>query len=138
MPLTDLVRHLNARNAAGEGFHMPAPFVATASGDVQLHFAGLCVESLFLPVMAIIFLAEIVAGRKWRDLKVVGVVAVLAIANIGFHVAVLSGSDPSAFARAAIAGFVLLILIVGGLTFFPALALGPVVEHLAITAGPTF
>jgi K+-transporting ATPase ATPase A chain len=30
------------------------------------------------------------------------------------------------------------IIIVGGLTFFPALALGPVVEHLAITAGETF
>ena len=30
------------------------------------------------------------------------------------------------------------ILIVGGLTFFPALALGPIVEHLAIGAGQTF
>jgi len=30
------------------------------------------------------------------------------------------------------------ILIVGGLTFFPSLALGPVVEHLAGTAGQTF
>ena len=30
------------------------------------------------------------------------------------------------------------ILIVGGLTFFPALALGPVVEHLAMLAGQTF
>lgn len=30
------------------------------------------------------------------------------------------------------------ILIVGGLTFFPALALGPVVEHLALLAGQTF
>ena len=30
------------------------------------------------------------------------------------------------------------IIIVGGLTFFPALALGPVVEHLAIAAGQTF
>ena len=30
------------------------------------------------------------------------------------------------------------ILIVGGLTFFPSLALGPVVEHLAMTAGQTF
>jgi len=28
------------------------------------------------------------------------------------------------------------ILIVGGLTFFPALALGPVVEHLAMYLGP--
>lgn len=30
------------------------------------------------------------------------------------------------------------ILIVGGLTFFPALALGPIVEHLANLAGQTF
>ncbi len=30
------------------------------------------------------------------------------------------------------------ILIVGGLTFFPALALGPVVEHFAMNAGNTF
>ncbi|CAO3432176.1 potassium-transporting ATPase subunit KdpA [Azospirillum doebereinerae] len=30
------------------------------------------------------------------------------------------------------------VLIVGGLTFFPALALGPIVEHLAMTAGTLF
>jgi K+-transporting ATPase ATPase A chain len=30
------------------------------------------------------------------------------------------------------------ILILGGLTFFPALSLGPVVEHFAMTAGQTF
>jgi K+-transporting ATPase ATPase A chain len=30
------------------------------------------------------------------------------------------------------------IVIVGGLTFFPALALGPIVEHLAMTAGTVF
>ena len=30
------------------------------------------------------------------------------------------------------------ILIVGGLTFFPALALGPITEHLAVNAGQTF
>ena len=30
------------------------------------------------------------------------------------------------------------ILIVGGLTFFPAVSLGPIVEHLAMTAGQTF
>ena len=30
------------------------------------------------------------------------------------------------------------VLIVGGLTFFPALALGPIAEHLAMTAGRTF
>jgi len=30
------------------------------------------------------------------------------------------------------------ILIIGGLTFFPALALGPIVEHLAMNAGNVF
>jgi K+-transporting ATPase ATPase A chain len=30
------------------------------------------------------------------------------------------------------------ILIVGGLTFFPALALGPLVEHVALAAGTQF
>jgi K+-transporting ATPase ATPase A chain len=32
----------------------------------------------------------------------------------------------------------LVILIVGGLTFFPALALGPIVEHLAMINGALF
>jgi potassium-transporting ATPase potassium-binding subunit len=30
------------------------------------------------------------------------------------------------------------ILVVGGLTFFPALALGPIVEHFLMLAGKTF
>jgi K+-transporting ATPase ATPase A chain len=30
------------------------------------------------------------------------------------------------------------ILIVGGLTFFPALAVGPIVEHLAMTSAQVF
>jgi K+-transporting ATPase ATPase A chain len=30
------------------------------------------------------------------------------------------------------------IVIIGGLTFFPALALGPIVEHLAMNAGTLF
>jgi K+-transporting ATPase ATPase A chain len=30
------------------------------------------------------------------------------------------------------------ILIIGGLTFFPALSLGPVVEHLAMQSGELF
>ena len=36
-------------------------------------------------------------------------------------------------------GFLLgVILIVGGLTFFPAVVLGPIAEHLAMLAGNTF
>lgn len=49
MPLADLVRHLNAR--AGDALPAPAPFVATRHGDVNLHFADLCLESVFLPIV---------------------------------------------------------------------------------------
>ena len=66
------------------------------------------------PVMAAVFAVEIVAGRKWRDLKVVGMVAVLALANIGFHLSVLRGGDPAMAARAAVSAYVLLIVIIGG------------------------
>lgn len=75
---------------------------------------AVAVEALFLPVMAAVFLKEIIAGRKWRDLKVVGLAAVIALANLGFHAAVLGGGDPRLAARTAVAGFVVLILIVGG------------------------
>jgi K+-transporting ATPase ATPase A chain len=33
---------------------------------------------------------------------------------------------------------VIVVLILGGLTFFPALALGPIAEHVAMAAGQTF
>jgi K+-transporting ATPase ATPase A chain len=33
---------------------------------------------------------------------------------------------------------VAVIVVVGGLTFFPVLALGPIVEHLSLAAGTTF
>ena len=33
---------------------------------------------------------------------------------------------------------VMVILIVGGLTFFPALSLGPILEHLLMNAGKLF
>ncbi len=33
---------------------------------------------------------------------------------------------------------VAVVLIIGGLTFFPALALGPIAEHFAMLAGQTF
>ncbi len=75
---------------------------------------AVAIDALFLPLMAGVFLTEIVAGRKLRDLKIVGFMALIALANVGFHAAVLGGSDPRLAARAAVAGFVVLILIVGG------------------------
>lgn len=75
---------------------------------------GVLADALFLPVMAAVFAVEIIAGRKWRDLKVVAAVTVLALANLGFHLAVLRGGDPTMAARAAISAYVMLIVIIGG------------------------
>ncbi len=80
-------------------------------GAVRL---GVLIDALFLPVMAAVFAAEIIAGRKWRDLKVVAAVTMLALANLGFHGAVLRGGDPAMAARAAVSAYIMLIIIIGG------------------------
>ncbi|WP_323718611.1 NnrS family protein [Paracoccus aminovorans] len=76
--------------------------------------AAVAIDALFLPVMAAVFTVEIVAGRKWRDLKVVGMVSALALANIVFHLSVLRDGDPAMAARLAVSAYVLLIVIIGG------------------------
>lgn len=75
---------------------------------------GVLADALFLPVMAAVFAIEIIAGRKWRDLKVVGAVTVLALANLGFHLAALGGGDTGMAARLAISAYIVLIVIIGG------------------------
>ncbi len=46
--------------------------------------------------------------------------------------------NPVMFVLEVVTALTTVILIVGGLTFFPALALGPIVEQLAINAGTLF
>ena len=76
--------------------------------------AAMVVDSLFLLLLAAAATREIVAGRKWSNLKVVGVVILLAIANAAFHLeAHLTGSAAYS-ARAGIALVVTLIGVIGG------------------------
>lgn len=72
------------------------------------------IDSAFLPLVLAMAAREIVAGRKWNDLKVLGGVAAIMAGNLGFHGAVLLGGHPGAWLRAAVAGYVLLVLIIGG------------------------
>lgn len=72
------------------------------------------IDASFLPVLLAIAGREIVAGRKWNDLKVLAGCAAVMVGNLGFHMAVLTGGDPQAWLRAAVSGYVLLILIIGG------------------------
>jgi uncharacterized protein involved in response to NO len=43
------------------------------------------VDNAFLVLVATAAAREIAAGRNWRNLKIVAIIAVLAVANIGFH-----------------------------------------------------
>jgi len=71
-------------------------------------------DSLFLFVLVAVILREIVTGRNWRNLKVTMLVAVLAVANLVFHLEVLLSGTADAAIRAAIAAIVGLIMLLGG------------------------
>lgn len=60
-------------------------------------------------------LREIVAGKNWRNLRVMAVVAVLFAANAGYHAEAATGYAAGGFsARAALAALILLITLIGG------------------------
>ncbi len=87
--------------------------VLIAPDMIGLPFA-IAIDSAFLPLLLAICLREIVAGKKWRDLKVLAGLAALALANIGFHAFIVWGNDPTMASRLAIAAYIMLIGIVGG------------------------
>ena len=94
-------------------------------------FAGLTGNILFYNVTGAI---AMLVGRFWM------IVPAMAIAG---SLAEKKSVPPSAGTFPTTGGLFVgltvgMILIVGGLTFFPALALGPIVEHLAMTAGTVF
>ncbi|MFG1299911.1 NnrS family protein [Xanthobacter sp. V3C-3] len=72
------------------------------------------IDVAFLAVFTAVVAREIAAGRNWRNLKVAGVVVLLALANAGFHLEAhwTGGGDDAA--RAALALIVALILLFGG------------------------
>ncbi|MBW8318456.1 MAG: NnrS family protein [Arenimonas sp.] len=76
--------------------------------------AAAVLDGLFLPALLLIFAREIVAGRKWKDLKVLVVLAFLSAANIGFHLATLTGEHGGLAQRLAVSAYVVLIMIMGG------------------------
>lgn len=92
-----------------------------AAGRVALAGAGIIglplaalIDAAFLPALLAIAGREIAAGRKWNDLKVLAGCAAIMAGNVGFHAAVLTGGDPQVWLRAAVSGYVVLVLIIGG------------------------
>lgn len=72
------------------------------------------IDVAFLAVFAGVAAREIAAGRNWRNLKVAGVVGLLALANLAFHLEAHWTGDADTAARAALALIVGLILLFGG------------------------
>lgn len=88
--------------------------VAMAAAALTGTWVAALIDAAFLPLLLAIAAREIVAGRKWNDLKVLGGVAAIMAGNLGFHAAALLGGDPALWMRAAVAGYVMLVLIIGG------------------------
>ena len=72
------------------------------------------IDSLFLPLLCAICLREVVAGRKWRDLKVLAGVLALSFGNILFHIQVVEGMYPELAIKLAVSAYVVLVTIIGG------------------------
>ncbi len=75
---------------------------------------AVAIDVLFLPVLVAVCARELIAGQKWKDMKVLGGVTLIALANLGYHAEVVLTGAPDVSTRAALAGFVLLVMIIGG------------------------
>jgi K+-transporting ATPase ATPase A chain len=118
-------------NAGPHGFTEILYAYTSATGNNGSAFAGISANSLFYN--STLGIAMLI-GRFLMAIPALAIAGSLARKKVLPHSA---GTFPTHGMQ-----FVLLvagvILIVGGLTFFPALSLGPVVEHLAMKAGQTF
>ena len=88
--------------------------VAIAIPDAIGVVPSVILDACFLPALAIIAAREIVAGKNWRNLKILGGLVGLGIANVAFHISVMSTGFAMEASRATVGIYVVLIAIVGG------------------------
>jgi K+-transporting ATPase ATPase A chain len=118
-------------NAGPHGFTEVLYAYTSQTANNGSAFAGLTGNTPFYNVTGAV---SMFVGRFWM------IVPAMAIAGALAHKKLLApsaGTFPTT-SPLFVGLLVGVILIVGGLTFFPALALGPIVEHLAMLAGATF
>lgn len=75
---------------------------------------SMVVEACFLPLMAAIAAVEIIAGKNWKNLKILAGLSALSLVNIAFHVSVAFNGVALEASRAGVAIYVMLIAVVGG------------------------
>jgi potassium-transporting ATPase potassium-binding subunit len=94
-------------------------------------FAGISANTMFYNLTGAV---SMLVGRFWMIIPAMAIAGSLAAKK---RVPASSGTFPTT--GSLFVGLVVgVIVIIGGLTFFPALALGPIVEHLAMLAKTTF
>jgi uncharacterized protein involved in response to NO len=76
--------------------------------------AAAVIDVAFLATLAVAAAREIVAGRNWRNLRVLAVLGVLIAGNIVFHAEIYLSGAADYGARIGIGAVILLISIVGG------------------------
>ena len=76
--------------------------------------AAALVDVAFLVIFAAVALREIIAGRNWRNLRVIVVLTVLILGNAVFHAEVLVTGRADYGIRIGIAAAIALIMLVGG------------------------
>lgn len=84
-----------------------------AADSVGVTIAAL-IDCLFLTAVLASAMREIIAGKNWRNMRVLVLVFFLWAANIWFHVAIVTESATDFSLRAAIGALVMLITLVGG------------------------
>jgi K+-transporting ATPase ATPase A chain len=118
-------------NAGPHGFSEALYAFTSQTANNGSAFAGLTGNILFYNLAGAL---SMLVGRFWMIVPTMAIAGALAAKK---SVPASAGTFPTD--GALFVGLVVgVILIIGGLTFFPALALGPIVEHLAMTSGTVF
>ncbi len=118
-------------NPGPHGFTEVLYAYTSQTGNNGSAFAGLSANTLFYNLTGAIAMG---VGRFWMIIPTMIIAGSLAAKKT---VPASAGTFPTT--GGLFVGLVVgVILIVGGLTFFPALALGPIVEQLSINAGTLF
>lgn len=76
--------------------------------------AAAVIDVAFLALLAAVALREIVAGKNWRNLRVLAIVAVLIVGNVVFHIETIRSGAADYGVRLGLSGVLLLICLVGG------------------------
>jgi K+-transporting ATPase ATPase A chain len=118
-------------NAGPHGFTEVLYAYSSQTGNNGSAFAGLTGNTFFYNLSGAV---AMFVGRFWMIVPAMAIAGSLAQKKM---VAASAGTFPTT-GGLFVGLLVGVILIVGGLTFFPALALGPIVEHLAMLAGQLF